>query len=452
VLASSAVMEAWEMGRAERRRADRQQRRRTRSTGAPARPSVVVRPSDTTVGHAVLAELDRQKVAHPTGAGSGRAAAPPRAGAAKRPAAVTTAASLRATSVSCSAIEAAEPQALGLTYTFEAAEDGEAYPLTIRFDGRRTGATGKPAPQDAFTVVETIERVEPGTGHVTLTKRIDGIAPGDWEVTATPVPDAANPMGTASRPIPSRASASGATGFAPLVRVHAPGVRIGAWPGLVGSGAVVALTVQALLATRIPLPVTPVLLLSLLACLIGLVGAKVYYLVEHPRQPRGLMSMTSGMCIQGFVLAAIATLVVGALIAGLPVGPLLDVTAPGLLFGMAIGRVGCFFGGCCAGRPTRWRWGLWSSDRRLGARRVPTQLFESTLALLVGLAALVIVLTGSPQPAGVVFVAALAAYILGRQLLFPLRDLPRNTSHGRVLTAIAAGLVLVAALAVTALA
>jgi phosphatidylglycerol:prolipoprotein diacylglycerol transferase len=451
------------MGRAERRQAERRQRRRTESTAAAARPSAAVRPPDTKIGHAVLAELGRQKVTRPAAAGSGPAvrdrsgtpspaAAPAGARAAKPPAAVTTASSLRATSVGCGAIEGAEPQALGLTYRFEAAEDGEAYPLTIRFDGRRTGATGNPGPQDTFSAVATIERVEPGSGHVTITKRVEGISPGDWAVTATPVPDTANPMGTASRPIPSGASASGATGFAPVVRVRAPGVRIGAWPGLVGSGAAVALTVQALLATRIPLPVIPVLLLSLLACLIGLVGAKVYYLVEHPRQRRGLGTMTSGMCIQGFVLAAIGTLVVGALIAGLPVGPLLDISAPGLLFGMAIGRVGCFFGGCCAGRPTGMRWGLWSSDRRVGARRIPTQLFESTLALLVGLTALLVVRAASPEPAGIVFVTALAAYTLGRQLLFPLRDLPRNTSHGRALTMTIAGLVLAAALAVTVLA
>lgn len=451
------------MGRAERRRADRQQQRRTGSSATSARPPAAVRPIDTRLGHAVLTELDRQKVMRPTVAGSGPAArnvpgtsspaaeAPPRVRAAKRPPAVISAASLHATSVGCGAIEGAEPQALGLTYRFEAAADGDPYPLTVRFDGRRVGAPGKRG-QDTFTAVETVERVLPGSGHVTITKRVEGIAPGDWTVTATPVPDPANPMGTAERPIPSRASASGATEFAPVVRIRAPGVRIGAWPALVGLGAVVALTLQALLAARMPLPVTPVILLSLLACLIGLVGARVYYLVEHPRQQRGLMNMTSGLCIQGLVLAAIGTLVPGALIAGLPVGSLLDVTAPGLLFGMAIGRLGCFFGGCCAGRPTAMRWGLWSSDRRLGARRVPTQLFESALALLVGATALLTVWIGSPQPAGVVFVAALAAYILGRQLLFPLRDLPRNTSHGRVLTMAAAGLVLVAALAVGGLA
>ncbi len=267
-------------------------------------------------------------------------------------------------------------------------------------------------------------------------------------MTAAPV---SHVKDTAARPMPSRASTTGATGFAPAIRVRAPGVRLGAWPGLAGAGTAAALTVQALLAARLSLPVTSVLLLSLVACLVGLVGAKLYYLAQHPPQHRGWTNVTSGMCIQGFVLAAVGTLLVGAPIADLAIGQLLDVTAPGLLFGMAIGRVGCFLGGCCAGRLTGSRCGLWSSDRRLGVRRIPTQLFESTLALLVGLAALLALWTTTPRPAGIVFVAAIAAYTLGRQLLFPLRDLPRRTAHGRVLTMALAALVLVAALAAVAL-
>ena len=35
------------------------------------------------------------------------------------------------------------------------------------------------------------------------------------------------------------------------------------------------------------------------------------------------------------------------------------VTAPGLLVAMAVGRVGCFFAGCCGGPPTASRWGVW---------------------------------------------------------------------------------------------
>ena len=186
----------------------------------------------------------------------------------------------------------------------------------------------------------------------------------------------------------------------------------------------------------------------MVACVVGVVGAKLYYLTGHWLRGRRPNPLTAGMCIQGFVLGAIATLVVGAWAAGVPVGAVVDVTAPGLLFGMTVGRFGCFFGGCCAGRPTASRWGLWSSDRRLGMRRIPTQLLESAVALLVGLAALLAVWATTPQPAGVVFIGAIAAYTLGRQLLFPLRAGRRHTAHGRTLAMAFAGLAVAAAIAV----
>lgn len=442
------------MSREQRRQAEREQRRRNRrsSAGAPTPPPV--RPGEPEVLQGVLQELGRRKpTPAPTTGGAGRdrdtapeapsspVPTPHRPSPAEGPDTVTTAASLSATLVGCGAVENVDPQALGMTYAFDAADDGEPYPLTIRFEGRRTDVEGEPGPQDTFSVVETID-VVPGSGKVTITKRIENIAAGTWAAAAAPVRGpAAGPV----HPVPASARTSGATGFAPIIRVRAPGVRIGAWPSLVGTGAVVALTVQALLAARIGLPTTPVLLLSLLACLIGLVGARLYYVAEHPQRRRGLMSMSTGMCIQGFVLAAVGTVVVGALILGLPVGRLVDVTAPGLMFGQAIGRVGCFLGGCCAGRPTRSRIGLWSSDRRLGVRRIPTQLFESIMAFAIGLTALVIMATIAPDPGGVVFVAVIAAYTLGRQLLFPLRNLPRNTANGRVLTMVLCGVVLVVA-------
>jgi hypothetical protein len=51
--------------------------------------------------------------------------------------------------------------------------------------------------------------------------------------------------------------------------------------------------------------------------------------------------LTLGTCIQGFVLAAIATLVGGTAAAGILIGRLLGVTAPGLLLAMGVGRLGC---------------------------------------------------------------------------------------------------------------
>ena len=67
--------------------------------------------------------------------------------------------------------------------------------------------------------------------------------------------------------------------------------------------------------------------------------------------------------------------------------------------------------------------------------------------------ALLVLLDGSePSPAGVLFVAVLAAYTVGRQMLFPLRGLPRQTRHGRRMVMGAATAILVAAVVIAILA
>ncbi|MHA6781797.1 prolipoprotein diacylglyceryl transferase [Pseudonocardia saturnea] len=440
------------MSREQRRRAEREQRRRARTTNTTT-SAAPRRHADPPVIRSVLQELERRDQTGKT------SMAPVAATGAKRdpdgqapsvPPATTTA-SLVTTAATCGLFEEFEPKAIGMTYTFEAPAGGEPFPLPVRFEGRRTDVSGEPVAADRFSVVETVDPVLPGSGRLTLTRRVENLEPGEWTVSAWPVPEADSPGG---RPLPARAEASGVTGFAPIIRVRAPGVLLGAWPGMVALGAVVALTVLGLLAARAGFPVVPVLLLAFVACLVGVVGARLYYRAERLFRRRAGAGV-QGMCIQGFVLAAVGTVVVGAIPLGVPLGGLLDATAPGLLFGMAIGRVGCFLGGCCAGRPTRSRFGLRSSDRRLGVRRIPTQLVESVTALIVGLAALLIVSVSvsvsAPVPAGGVFAAAMAAFVLGRQLVFPLRAMARNTSYGRPLATAVSVVVLIGVVAVTVL-
>jgi phosphatidylglycerol:prolipoprotein diacylglycerol transferase len=47
--------------------------------------------------------------------------------------------------------------------------------------------------------------------------------------------------------------------------------------------------------------------------------------------------------------------------------------APSIALGMGIGRIGCFFSGCCFGKPTDLPWGMDFGD---GIARHPTQLYE----------------------------------------------------------------------------
>src|SRR5262249_42172438 len=156
-----------------------------------------------------------------------------------------------------------------------------------------------------------------------------------------------------------------------------------AYPGLVGLGVVAGLAVQAALLIGLGLPWGGGLVYSLFAVAGGLVGAKAWYITVH----RG--RKLDGWCIQGFVTGA-AALAAAAPLAGLaiPAGAYYAAAAPGLLIGMGIGRPGCWWAGCCTGRPTASRWGIWSSDRLIGCRRIPVQPLEALLALVTGLAAL----------------------------------------------------------------
>jgi phosphatidylglycerol:prolipoprotein diacylglycerol transferase len=180
------------------------------------------------------------------------------------------------------------------------------------------------------------------------------------------------------------------------------------------------------------------------AIVVGIVGAKVWFIVLHRHEHR-----IEGWCIQGFIAGATLVATILLTVLAVPPGVFLDVTAPGLLLGVAVGRVGCFFAGCCGGPPMASRWGVWSSDQRVGARRIPTQLLESLLALSLGLLVLVAVVGHGPV-GGAFFAAGLAAYTLGRQGLLCLRAEPRKTRLGGLAASALAALVLLAVIVLLA--
>jgi phosphatidylglycerol:prolipoprotein diacylglycerol transferase len=210
-------------------------------------------------------------------------------------------------------------------------------------------------------------------------------------------------------------------------------------------GVLTGLGLEALLLAGGHYPVLRPILFSVAAVAAGVVGGKAWYAaVHHGRK-------WDGWCIQGFVAgAAIVVAAVAIAGPGLPAGAFLAAATPALLIGMGIGRHGCFWAGCCTGRPTESRWGIWSSDRRLGCRRMPVQLFEAWTALAVGTAALAIVLVAGLTRSGLVAVAGLAAYTLARQLILGLRAEPRQWRYGRPATAATAAIALILSIALFA--
>ena len=326
--------------------------------------------------------------------------------------------------------------------------------------GQRAGVTGRPGRGDTFVQEEHVDRVIPDNGPVSVTARVHGVNFGEWSVVAELVTAPAK-VGKGVRlrsselrgrklpaagwswrrwkiePAPPRLLNTRWTrivGFDPI-----PAVIPGSWAGLVALGVIVGVVSQALLLAHQHLSVGTVLPLSLLAVAAGIAGGKLWFIALNLRTWRA--APEDGFCIQGALVGA--TAIGGAAVAlfHLPLGLILDTTAPGLFVGVAIGRMGCFFTGCCAGRLSTSRFAIWSSDRRVGARRIPTQPLESFAALCIGLVGLFLVLTVRLTIPGAIFVASMAAYTLCRQFILRLRFEQRRSAIGGPLTAVLAALV-----------
>ncbi len=116
----------------------------------------------------------------------------------------------------------------------------------------------------------------------------------------------------------------------------------------------------------------------------GIVGARIFYvfiawdyfkdnLIEIPMLQKGGLAWQGGF--GGGLLAGVWY----ARSKKLDLKTLLDWAAPYLALGQSIGRIGCFFNGCCYGKPVAW--GIYYPVHQ--ARLYPTQLFESAALFLI---------------------------------------------------------------------
>ena len=337
-----------------------------------------------------------------------------------------------------------------VSHWFDPGASGESYSATIRLTGHRIGIDGKPRQRDTFEQEETVADIVPGSGRMSISTWVYGLEPGDWIVTAVMTRPQGHIVGRPHldrwrRPIetlprarwtwrrwalssaPDSAVQTRWSLPAPLARI--PAVVPGSFPALGTLGILVALVTQVAIAAVEQLPIGSSLLVSVLALIAGLIAAKVWYAILHPGPWR--QSLLGGWSVDGFLVVAPAVAISALLVLNLPIGAFLDAVTPGMFIAVAIGRFGCFFTGCCAGRCTRSRWGVWSSDRRVGARRIPAQLLESLTGLLLGSTAALVVVSNVSRTPGLVFVAAIVVYVVARQFLLRLRAERREYSWRR---------------------
>jgi phosphatidylglycerol:prolipoprotein diacylglycerol transferase len=133
-----------------------------------------------------------------------------------------------------------------------------------------------------------------------------------------------------------------------------------------------------------------VLDLGIYIIIAALVGAKLLLLVtdfnSFRNNPRELLTLArSGGVFYGGLILAVAVSLWYIRRVGLPLWTTCDVFAPGIALGHVVGRLGCFFAGCCYGRPTTLPWAITFTDpfaaenvgTPLNVPLHPTQLYEA---------------------------------------------------------------------------
>ncbi|MEX0975343.1 MAG: prolipoprotein diacylglyceryl transferase [Bacillota bacterium] len=125
-----------------------------------------------------------------------------------------------------------------------------------------------------------------------------------------------------------------------------------------------------------------------------------------------------GLSIHGVLIGGALTVLAYSRIRKIPFGALTDIVAPGLALGQGIGRIGCFFSGCCYGIETSGAWGVMT--RFAPGLRHPYQLYESSVDL--ALFAVLLWVSGRIAFTGGLFATYVTGYSATRFLLEFLRD------------------------------
>ena len=163
-----------------------------------------------------------------------------------------------------------------------------------------------------------------------------------------------------------------------------------------------------------------------LALICGLVGARLYYVLfnldYYQTQPwwRTFAVWEGGLAIHGGLIAGMLAGGAYAWIRGLPILTYLDIVAPSLVLGQAIGRWGNFFNEEAFGGPTELPWKLFISEPRRPPAFVdhqffhPTFLYESLWNVGTFLVLYLLLRRRLERAPGSLFLAYVGLYSLGR--------------------------------------
>ena len=169
---------------------------------------------------------------------------------------------------------------------------------------------------------------------------------------------------------------------------------------------------------------------SLIAAVLGVLGGRLYYVVQnHPeyylQHPGQILAVwQGGMAFYGAIFGGAVALMIGSWRYGMNIWSVLDLGALGMTIGQAFGRIGNIINGDIVGYPTGGRWGfVYTSQDTFAPRNVavqPANLYE--LLIAVALFVLLWSIRKRVQPEGMLAMLYIVLYSVSQFLIFFVRD------------------------------
>ncbi len=141
--------------------------------------------------------------------------------------------------------------------------------------------------------------------------------------------------------------------FPVLIEVF--GIKIYTYGVLVATGALLAYFLSLRLAKREGLNTSQIENTLLFALLLGVIGGRLAYVIEHPEQMRNFIDVfaiwNGGMDFFGGLVGGVLGAILAIMWYKLPVWKVADMAVLSLTIAHAVGRLGCTSAGCCYGQP-----------------------------------------------------------------------------------------------------
>ena len=163
----------------------------------------------------------------------------------------------------------------------------------------------------------------------------------------------------------------------------------------------------------------------------GFVGGKLFYYLEKPLfyfdNPSLLLdNFSGGFVFYGSFVTCIPTVIWYLNKKKISILPMLDILAITTLIAHFMGRMGCFFAGCCYGLPTKSLFGtVFPTSNYIAVH--PTQLYEAFILLYLMI--FLLILKKHKKFNGQIFILYLTLYAISRSIL----ELFRGDKRGYII-------------------